>query len=339
MRFAKVPRSCGQEARKQLMRLDAVDRDVRIVDDGDHVLIPLRDSAESSEVRSLGCEVVEGAGERRIVYRSPLTEVRARLGLPRQLERLLPSKWELLGDVLVLRLPPELEVEKERIASAYAYVLRARTVCQELGAIEGTYRTPQMRVIYGQGTETVHRENRILYKLDVAKVMFSSGNKEEKQRMAKLDCRGETVVDMFAGIGYFTLPVAKHAKASRVIACEINPIAHHYLMENIALNHVHDIVVPYLGDNRSLPGQGFADRIIMGYVGTTHEFLPKALSLVRPGGIIHYHETCPVDLFPQRTMANIRSAAGERGIEVLRLGEVKSFAPAISHYVIDFRAL
>ena len=338
MRFAKVPRPRGQEAQKQLMRLDAVDRDVRIVDDGDHILIPLMESTESSEVRSLGYEVVEGAGERRIVYRSPLTEVQARLGLPRQLERLLPSKWELLGDVLVLCLPPELEVEKERIASAYAHVLKARAVCQELGAIEGAYRTPQMRVIYGQGTETVHRENRILYKLDVAKVMFSSGNKEEKQRMAKLDCRGETVVDMFAGIGYFTLPLAVHAKASEVIACEINPIAHSYLVQNIALNRVEKVVRPVLGDNRDLPGEGIADRVLMGYIGDVARFLPKAFALVKPGGVVHYHETCPIDEFPERPMARIEQASGGRKVEFLRKAEVKSYAPAISHYVIDFRA-
>lgn len=36
--------------------------------------------------------------------------------------------------------------------------------------------------------------------------MFSSGNRSEKLRMGKLDCRDEVVVDLFAGIGYFVLP-------------------------------------------------------------------------------------------------------------------------------------
>jgi tRNA wybutosine-synthesizing protein 2 len=192
-------------------------------------------------------------------------------------------------------------------------------------------------VISGEGTETVHKENGILYKLDVARVMFSSGNMEEKRRMASLDCRGETIADMFAGIGYFSLPLALHAKAERVVACEINPVAFGYLVENIALNRVETVVQPFLGDNRDLPGEHWADRVLMGYVGTTEHFLPKAFELVKSGGVIHYHETCPVEEFPERSLKRIAASAGEARIEVLRQDEVKSYAPAISHYVIDFR--
>lgn len=147
------------------------------------------------------------------------------------------------------------------------------------------------------------------------------------------------MVDMFAGIGYFSLPLAVHAHASRVIACEINPVAFGYLKENIGLNQVEGVVTPILGDNRDLPGRGCADRVVMGYVGTTDHFLPKAIELVKPGGVVHYHETCPVDEWPTRPLRRIRENAGARELDVLRMAEVKSYAPAISHYVIDFRVL
>ncbi len=338
MQFAKVQRQRAQEVRRRLAQSDAVDKGVRIVDHGDQVLIPLTDLG-LNVAKGMGLDIVGSEPSTRIVPRAPLSRIRGSADIPDALKRFLPRKWELVGDVLVLRLPAQLEPFRKEIAATYAEVLKARTVCQEVGVIEGVYRTPNMRVIHGDGTETVHRENRVLYKLDVAKVMFSSGNKHEKQRMASLDCRGETVVDMFAGIGYFTLPIAKHARAKRVIACEINPVAFRYLEENVTLNGVRDVVEPVLGDNRDLPGKGFADRVLMGYVGTTHEFLPKALELAKPGGIIHYHLTCPIDEFPRRPLVDIRSAAEGRRIEVLRADEVKSYAPAISHYVIDFRAL
>jgi len=338
VQFAKVPRLKANELRMQLARADAVNEGVRIVDQGDQVLIPLTTNGVA-EAQRIGLEIVASDPRTRIVARAPLPRIRVSVEVADELKDLLPKKWELIGDVLVIRLPARLEPFREEIARGYAEALNARTVCQEVGVIEGVHRTPKMRVIYGDGTETVHRENRILYKLDVTKVMFSSGNKHEKQRMAGLDCRGETVVDMFAGIGYFTLPIAKHAKAKRVIACEINPVAYRYLQENVALNHVESIVEPVLGDNRTLPGKGFADRVLMGYVGTTHEFLPKALELVKAGGIIHYHCTCPVDQFPTRPTAEIDSAAEGRAIEILRADEVKSYAPAISHYVIDFQVL
>lgn len=335
MRLVKVPRERAERVRKRIAAMRALRKDVRIFEDGGCVLIPLKEGFDESRLRDLDVEIVDGNARSRSCYISPYEQVREMLGLPKELDSLLPQKWEMFGDVLVLRLPDRLKVIEESVAEAYAKVLHARTVCQEKGIIEGVYRTPNVEVIWGDGTETVHLENRILYKFDVAKLMYSSGNFPEKKRMSELDCRGEIVVDMFAGIGYFTLPLAVHAKADKIIACEINPLAFSYLKENIAMNSVDGRVEPVLGDNRGLPGQGFADRILMGYVGTTHEFLPKAFSLVRAGGTIHYHETCPIDVWPERPLDRISQAAAGRRFIIGYKGEVKSFAPSVSHYVVD----
>jgi tRNA wybutosine-synthesizing protein 2 len=339
MRMAKVGKERAESVRKELARRNAVRVDFHIEEVGGQVLIPISDEVSDQELLAFGVEIVEGEPSPRGHYRSPFEEIVRDASIPEDLKDRLPHKWELLGDVLLIRLPTELIPYKLEIAGHYAKHLHARTVCQEIGGISGVHRTPQVEVIFGDGTETVHKENGVLYKLDVSQVMFSSGNMEEKRRMASLGCRGETVVDMFAGIGYFSLPLALHAKAERVVACEINPIALGYLVENIALNHLEEVVQPFLGDNRNLPGEHWADRVLMGYVGTTEQFLPKAFELVKNGGVIHYHETCPVDEFPERPLKRIAESAGEMRIEVLRQGEVKSYAPAISHYVIDFRVV
>ncbi len=220
------------------------------------MLIPLVDHCADDIGCELGFELVEGELASRTCYRSPIDLIRERADVPDHIRPLLPGKWEKIGDVLLLRLPSELGPFAGNIAQAYASVLDARTVCQDLSKITGIFRTPEVRVLFGGGTETVHFENGMYYKLDVARIMFSSGNIDEKLRMASLSCEGETVVDMFAGIGYFSLPIAVHAKASKVIACEINPVAYHYLQENIVLNGLKGTIVPVLGDNRSLPGKG-----------------------------------------------------------------------------------
>jgi tRNA wybutosine-synthesizing protein 2 len=337
MRMARVGKERAESVRQELARRDAVNMDFHIEEFEDDVLIPISKKISDQELLALGIDIIEGDPIPRGHYRSPFEEIVGDAPIPTELKERLPRKWELLGDVLLMRLPDELVPYKSAVGEVYARHLHARAVCRETGAISGVHRTPQVEVIFGEGTETVHKENGLLYKLDVARVMFSSGNMDEKRRMASLNCQGETVVDMFAGIGYFSLPLALHAKAERVVACEINPVAFGYLVDNIALNRVNDVVQPFLGDNRNLPGEHFADRVVMGYVGTTEQFLPKAFELVKSGGVIHYHETCPIDEFPERPLKRIAGSAGKARFEVLRQGEVKSYAPAISHYVIDFR--
>jgi len=178
----------------------------------------------------------------------------------------------------------------------------------------------------------------VVYKLDVAKIMFSQGNFYERRRMGTVG-HGEKVVDMFAGIGYFTLPMAVHARPEKILAIELNPESYGYLCENVRLNHVEDIVEPVLGDCREKAPAGWADRVIMGYVGTTQEYLPWGIRALKPGGILHYHETTPDKLVFGRPVENIINAAKElgRGAEILEKIKVKKYSPGVWHVVVDAR--
>lgn len=331
---ARIPSEEAGPAIRRLMDAGIVDRHAKISKADGFRLVPVLPE-RIPEVEALGYRVSEGEAHS-LDRSSPQERISLRLsGIP-ELAGRLPDRWEFVGDIVILKLDSACTPYLKEIGDAYAEVLGARTVCADVHGVSGELRRPSMEVIHGTGTESVRLENGIRYRFDVAKVMFASGNTDERMRMRRLDCTGETVVDMFAGIGYFTLPLARYAHPRRLFACEKNPDSYAYLVRNIADNGVSDVVTPILADNRALAGAGFADRILMGYVQTTSEFVPTALRLIREGGIIHYHDTFYVGQQDRRIEEIFSPLCG---YEVLGIREVKSFAPSVSHYVADIRIL
>jgi len=165
--------------------------------------------------------------------------------------------------------------------------------------------------------------------------MWSKGNTTERKRMGQIVRPGETVVDLFAGIGYFTIPMAVHARPEKIYAVEINPVAHGYLAENVELNHVQGVVEPILGDCRDVAPRNIADRVLMGYIGNTEEYLDVALEVIRDEGIIHYHESVPDKLKYIRPAERIREAANGFEVEVLNQRIIKKYSPGVYHMVVD----
>lgn len=331
-----IGKARAEELREALAALNLVDKSRLIEESAAEITIPLVSAPSTALLDEFGASLVDLDFAVRKAFVDPIDEIRRLAEIPQHLRQTLPSKWERYGDIIVLRLEPELERYETEIAQAYASVLHLKTVLREMGPIQGPYRSPSVRTLLGSDTVATHIENHIIYEFDASEIMFSSGNQEERLRMASLACDREVIVDMFAGIGYFSLPIAVYQKPSRIIACEINPRAHFFLKKNIAANKVDRVVDPVLGDNRDLPGKDFADRVIMGYVKTTDEFLPAAIRMLRDGGIIHYHETCPNELLDIRPLARVRKASGG-DIELLRSKAVKSYAPGVTHVVLDVR--
>jgi len=253
---------------------------------------------------------------------------------------LLPSSYQKIGQILIVNLKDELRKHEKQIGQFLLKTIPdTKTVCSRTGFIKSKERMPQMKVIAGnEQTETVHKEHGISYKLDVNKIMFAKGNLNERNRITKLVKENETIVDMFAGIGYFSLGIAKYSNPNKVYSIEINPAAYHYLWENIKLNRVQDKVLPMLGDCIvEVPKLGrVADRVIMGLLPDCKVYLTDALKVVKPNGTIHYHGTAKdwKELFN-----DIETAAEIEGfkVELIRKIRVKSYAPKIYHWVLDCR--
>ena len=237
-------------------------------------------------------------------------------------------KYKKIGDILILDSNYQND-DFEELSERH----HVKTI-MKIDHIQGTKREPVYKVLYGEETETINKENGCLFKLDLSKVMWSKGNNNERLRIAKLVEDGETVIDMFAGIGYFSIPIGVHANAREVIAIEINPNSYRFLCENIELNKL-DNITPILGDCKIETPKYKADRIIMGYVKTTHHYLKVAIDSLNEGGILHYHETVPEKLIETRPLERIISNADGRDVELLKINKIKKYSPGVEHVVID----
>ena len=240
-------------------------------------------------------------------------------------------KWKKIGDILIL--DNKFSINSENHLEELSKKHNVKTI-MKIDHIQGTKREPVCEILWGSETETINKENGCLFKLDLAKVMWSKGNNNERLRIAKLVDDGETIIDMFAGIGYFSIPIGVHSKASNVYSIEINPNSYYYLCENVKLNKLNNIT-PILGDCKVVTPKYRADRIVMGYVKTTHHYLKVAIDSLNKGGIIHYHETVPEKLMMDRPVEWIKAQAGNRDVEILKINKIKKYAPGVEHVVVD----
>ena len=253
-----------------------------------------------------------------------------------------PGSWAVVGDVVLVRIPDDCPRPGE-VGDALLDLQGAETVLARNG-IEGPHREPDVEVLAGSGdTETVHVEHGTKYALDMAEVMFSPGNKAERVRMGEVVEPGERVLDMFAGIGYFALPMAR--AGAQVTAVERNPAAFRFLVENAVLNDVQDRLRPFRADCRDVAEwhadpevdlDVTADRVVMGYY-EAHEYLDAALAVVESGGAIHVHEATPEAELPDRPVERLEGAAEEAGraVDVEEVRRVKSYSEGVWHVVVD----
>ncbi|PWU90909.1 tRNA wybutosine-synthesizing protein 2 [Trypanosoma cruzi] len=197
-------------------------------------------------------------------------------------------------------------------------------------------------------TFTTHVENGIRYSFDVCKVMFCSGNGTERMHFATIEARDEVVVDMFAGIGYFTLPLAVFGFVKVIHALEKNATSAGFLKYNALQNRVGHLIRTHCGDNREVASElcGQCDRVLMGYIPSCTAFLPRAVSFLKqsshgdPVGTIHYHFLSDKKTAEETAKQHIRSELGEHVtslMHIVALRTVKSYAPKIFHHVADIR--
>ena len=262
--------------------------------------------------------------------------------------KILPSGYQKIGDIIVLSLNEGLKKVEKEIGDAVLGITNVRSVCVKEGGVTGELRKPQIKVVAGdKNTEVCHFENGVYFVFDISKVMFAKGNVAERGRLPKQVKMDEIIVDMFVGIGYFTVPIAKLARPTKIYAIDLNPDSILYLNKTLEKNKLKNVEV-FEGDSKEIVDKLVedgvkADRVLLGYLPPPVESVQYAMKIVKKGGMIHYDdlvysENKEKDI--EKTMKMFEEEAKGAGfdkVELVNAQRVKSYRPKVDHYVLDIK--
>ena len=257
----------------------------------------------------------------------------------------LGRAFDIVGNIAVVKLPDGLLPKKHFIGEALMQVHRhVRTVLRQTSAVKGEFRTRELELIAGKPeTETTYHESGCRFKADLAKVYFSPRLAHERLRITQLVKPGEIVTNLFAGVGSYSVVIAKHVQASRVYSIDKNPAAFDYMCTNIRINKVGNRVVPILGDAREVVEtrlRGKADRVLMPLPELAREFFDVALLALKPErGVVHFYDFGKEPELFKPSIEFTRAAAAAKGRKVELLGNkaIRSYATRVYHVVLDLK--
>ncbi|CAF0956225.1 unnamed protein product [Adineta ricciae] len=275
-----------------------------------------------------------------------------------QLANDIPRKWRIHGDMLLL--PSSRCFVDPRWTTHIPSDLFWTTVAQAFGssikriAFEGAiknddFRSPTTRLVLGSDPWVHLVENGVKFSYNVDKSMFCAGNNTERMRMGRVTCVNETIVDLYAGIGYFTLPFLVHGHARYVYACEWNPDSLEALRRNLEANHIdQDRYTLLLGDNQKTCPVGVADRCNLGLIPSSEASWSIACrALRREGGRLHVHGVANTkeetheqwsENVRQRIrtlMKEVHSDDDDYQCDIEHIECVKPYGPRLDHLVVD----
>jgi len=267
-------------------------------------------------------------------------------------EKLTPSElkalyagFDVIGNIAVIKIPEPLLPKKSLIAEALLASLKnVRTVLLQTTPVEGEYRLRGLEILAGEPTfETIHREHGCIYKVNLSTAYFTPRLSAERLRVANQVKEGEVIINMFAGVGPYSILISKRVKDVMVYSIDNNPEAYRYMQENIKLNKVEHKVIPIFGDAAEVIEsrlQRVANRVIMPLPEKALSYLPTAYSALKDGkGIIHYYE----HIFygkgedPLRSAVAHVSGKAEFRFDVEYAGIVREVGPRLVQVVLDLR--
>jgi len=259
----------------------------------------------------------------------------------------IPKRWEKFADIALLPNSAFRKTHWEKFICNEFWLqicdgLEVKRLAR-LGEIVGEKRESTVEILVGNDDWVIRKESGIKYGYHLTQCMFSSGNVNERRRMGEIVSKDEIIVDLFCGIGYYTLPILVKSQAKHVYSCEWNANAINALRYNLKNNKVDHRCTIYEGDNR-ITSDGLvniADRVLLGLLPTAEKSYDIALNcLKKSGGILHLHGLAPSDNYQKlvtETINVLENIDSRYKVTNVDINKIKSYAPHWDHLVLDIK--
>jgi tRNA (guanine37-N1)-methyltransferase len=266
------------------------------------------------------------------------------LNLPNNLKKYLPTSYDIIGNIALIKLPAELIKYKNKIGES---ILKSKKNIQTvylIKPIKGELRTRNIEIISGKKqTKTIHKEFGLKFYVDVKNTYFSPRLSNERKRIASLVKPDETIVDMFTGVAPFAVMIAKYSKPKIIYAIDKNKKAISLAQQNIKINKVVDKITLFNDDSKNIgkileKEKKIVDRIIMNLPFSAYDFFTYALDIISDNCIIHYY-TMEEENKIKNKIKDLKKIAKLKKVDLInyKINKIKSYSPREFYMGIDIK--
>ncbi|NVM34807.1 MAG: class I SAM-dependent methyltransferase family protein [Candidatus Lokiarchaeota archaeon] len=362
-KYIKINKTDGQNFIKQIKKdIEVIDKNKKVLHEDDFILFPILNEKyiiTTLKNQNLNFEIIEGKGILRDKNKFKTLKEALKNNLPQNLFQYIPNSYDIIGEIVILEFDKFNDLDskigdsfKLKIADALISVnKKVKTVYEKASEIKGEHRVRDLKLLKGKDkSETLYKENGCTFKLDIKKTFFTPRLVFERKRLASSPIsEGEVIFDLFSGVGPIAIQIAKKYKVI-IHAFDINPIAFHYLKENVNLNKLLGNVIPYNMDINFLIHptseigkifQNTADRIIMNLPEKAINYINVGCHLMKKtGGILHYYQFSEKPDVIEKTIENVKTTLSKFNYsidKILNSKIVKHYSPKYELVVIDLK--
>lgn len=331
----EIPKKDAEKIRKKLLEENLLRTDFKIITNKKNVYLPLKTKIKKYLSYTIVEKNFEKQNKKTKFYKDEIQ-------IPEDLKKHLPSSFDIIGAVILIKIPDELKDYKKIISLSLLKTNKNVKTIYETKPVTGELRTRDVRFLAGEKKSlTVHKENQLKFFVDVKKTYFSPRLAGERKRIANLVKEDEIIIDMFTGVAPFPCVIAKYAKPKKIYGFDKNKYSIELARKNIQINKFFDLIKLFCIDSKNIKKifkkeQVKADRVIMNLPFLSFSFLEHIIGLIKKDFVIHFYEIITKKDIEER-IDKIKKIFEKENIDVLTIDYniIKSYSPTEFYICFD----